>query len=96
MLILYLQKLAFVYGMVKATKGLLLNWYKIDSITTNITVSDAAVREILIKLDQSFKFIIEDLDEHHLFIDGAQLPRVQLELDKRLAENVYLPPDTFK
>lgn len=41
-------------------------------------------------------FIIEDLDSNHLFIDAAQLDRVKAELSKRLAENVYLPPDTVK
>ena len=41
-------------------------------------------------------FIIEDLDTNHLFIDATQLDRVKAELERRLAENVYLPPDTVK
>lgn len=41
-------------------------------------------------------FIIEDLDANHLFIESAQLEKVKSELAKRLAENVYLPPDTVK
>jgi len=47
-------------------------------------------------MDQQMHFIIEDLDQHHVFIDPAQYDRVQEELRKRLAENVYLPPDTVK
>lgn len=41
-------------------------------------------------------FVIEDLDSNHLFIDAGQLEKVKLELEKKLAENVYLPPDTVK
>lgn len=58
--------------------------------------SDASVREILLKLDQSMHFIIEDLDTNHLFVDGAQIERIKAELAAKLAENVYLPPDTVK
>lgn len=58
--------------------------------------SDASVREILLKLNQTMHFIIEDLDANHLFIEASHLEKVKGELAKRLAENVYLPPDTVK
>ncbi|PJF19601.1 Fungal chitin synthase domain-containing protein [Paramicrosporidium saccamoebae] len=58
--------------------------------------SDASVREILLKLDQSMHFIIEDLDSNHLFIEASQLDKVKAELERKLAENVYLPPDTLQ
>ena len=61
-----------------------------------LVFSEASSREILLKLDQSMHFIIEDLDSNHLFVDGSQLEQVKLELEKRLAENIYLPPDTVK
>lgn len=62
----------------------------------NEYTSEASVREILLKLDQTMHFIIEDLDTNHLFIDAGQLDKVKAELEKKLAENVYLPPDTVK
>jgi hypothetical protein len=54
------------------------------------------VREILLRLNQVTPFILEDLDTNHLFVDASQLDRIKAELEKRLAENVYLPPDTVK
>lgn len=65
-------------------------------VLCNEHASEASVREILLKLDQTMHFIIEDLDANHLFIDSSQLEKVRVELEKKLAENVYLPPDTVK
>lgn len=47
-------------------------------------------------MDLAMHFIIEDLDPNHLFIDEAQIDRISKELERRLSENVYLPPDTVK
>lgn len=54
--------------------------------------SEPAVKEILLLLDATMHFIIEDIDATHLFIDHNQLERVQTELQNRLAENVFKPP----
>lgn len=84
---------------ITATKGLLINWYLSRpsiAFIYGVCTSDASVREILLKLNSTMHFIIEDLDSNHLFIDAAQLDRVNAELSKRLAENIYLPPDSVK
>lgn len=85
--------------MVKATRGLLINWYFSYILAFGLikhTISDESVREILLKMDQSMHFIIESLDTQHLFVDAAQVPAVEAELSRRLKANVYLPPDTVK
>lgn len=58
--------------------------------------SEPSVREILLKLDQQIHFIIEDVDNRHLFVDSSQMERIEKELNKKLAENVYLPSHTTK
>ena len=72
--------------MVKATAGLLINWYRQLPL---YLLSDASIREILLHLDQQQQFIIADLDTNHLFIDGSQLERVKGQVEAILAENVY-------
>jgi hypothetical protein len=44
-------------------------------------------------MDKNMHFIVEILDNRHLFIDPAQYDRVQSELRKRLAQNVYVAPE---
>ena len=51
----------FFQEMVKALKGALLE-------------CDVAVKQIILELDSKMHFIIEDLDETHLFIDAACYP----------------------
>ncbi len=53
--------------------------------------SDASIHEILLKINQSLHFIIEDLDANHVFIDESKIDLVRAEVDKRLSENVYSP-----
>ena len=50
------------------------------------------MKEILLHLDATGHFIIEDLDAAHVFVDPQQLPRVQEQLLAILAENVYRAP----
>ena len=59
---------------------------------THFFPSEPAVKEILLLLDSTMNFIIEDLDATHLFIDPSQVEAVQRALQQRLAENVYKPP----
>lgn len=62
--------------MVKAVKGILIE-------------CDPAAREVLLKLNVKEKFIIEDLDSTHLFINSTHLERVQRALDELMNSNTY-------
>lgn len=86
--------------MVTATKGVLINWYKLNFYWYIISISllyppfysEPAVKEILLHLDSQHHFIIEDLDPTHVFVDPLQLDQIQEELRRILAENVYKAP----
>ncbi|KAI7829993.1 TFIIH subunit TTDA/Tfb5 [Kickxella alabastrina] len=62
--------------MVRAVRGILIE-------------CDPDAREILLLLNARDKFIIEDLDSTHLFINSTHLDRIQYELDKELEKNAY-------
>ncbi|KAI8325937.1 nucleotide excision repair TFIIH subunit [Martensiomyces pterosporus] len=62
--------------MVKAVKGTLIE-------------CDQAAREVLLKLNSTDKFIIEDLDSTHLFINSTHLERIREALDELMNENTY-------
>ncbi|KZT54249.1 hypothetical protein CALCODRAFT_416805, partial [Calocera cornea HHB12733] len=51
--------------------------------------SDAAVKQILLMMDESEKFIIQDLDDTHLVVQMDQLERVQRMLEVELEKNTY-------
>ncbi|KAJ2732545.1 hypothetical protein IW152_003752 [Coemansia sp. BCRC 34962] len=50
---------------------------------------DPAAREVLLKLNAKDQFIIEDLDNTHLFINSTHLERVQRALDELMNSNTY-------
>ncbi|KAJ2885302.1 hypothetical protein H4R27_001483 [Coemansia aciculifera] len=50
---------------------------------------DPAAREVLLKLNTKDQFIIEDLDNTHLFINSTHLERVQRALDELMNSNTY-------
>ncbi|KAK9765746.1 hypothetical protein K7432_005683 [Basidiobolus ranarum] len=62
--------------MVKAIKGMIVE-------------CDEAVKQIVLNLNNSYHFMIEDLDDTHVFIDGSWLDRLKYEVDKLLDENTY-------
>ncbi|PIA16144.1 nucleotide excision repair, TFIIH, subunit [Coemansia reversa NRRL 1564] len=62
--------------MVKAVKGTFIE-------------CDSAAREVLLKLNSKEKFIIEDLDSTHLFINSTHLKRIQVVLDELMDANTY-------
>lgn len=64
--------------MVKATRGTLVE-------------CDVSVKEILLSLDNELHFIVEDVDERHLFVETSQLAVVKKRLDAILNENVFKP-----
>ncbi|KAJ7621196.1 hypothetical protein FB45DRAFT_700539, partial [Roridomyces roridus] len=51
--------------------------------------SDPAVKEILISMNESQGFIIEDLDDYHLVIKADEEYRIRRELEIELEKNTY-------
>jgi TFIIH basal transcription factor complex TTD-A subunit len=47
--------------------------------------SDAAVKQILLTLNDKFSFIIEDLDDYHLVIKADEEWRVRQELEAEVS-----------
>ncbi|KAF7723579.1 hypothetical protein EC973_001820 [Apophysomyces ossiformis] len=62
--------------MVKAVKGVLLE-------------CDSTVKQIVLNLNKRSHFVIEDLDDTHLFIEASSVQQLQYELDRILDENSY-------
>ena len=62
--------------MVKAVKGVLLE-------------CDTTVKQIVLNLNKQGNFVIEDLDETHLFVEASCVKNLQYELDRILDENSY-------
>lgn len=62
--------------MVKAVKGVLLE-------------CDSTVKQIVLNLNKRGNFVIEDLDDTHLFIESTWVEQLKYELDKILDENSY-------
>ncbi|KAF9266625.1 nucleotide excision repair, TFIIH, subunit, partial [Marasmius fiardii PR-910] len=50
---------------------------------------DAAVKQILLILNERQGFIIEDLDDYHLVIKADEEYRVRKELETELEKNTY-------
>jgi TFIIH basal transcription factor complex TTD-A subunit len=63
--------------MVKATSGTLIE-------------CDPTVKELLKSLDEKWHFIIEHLDDTHVFIVSEYLEKVKTELERLLDENSYV------
>lgn len=70
--------------MVRAVKGVVIEWYYIS-----LTNSDAAIKQIILDLDAKSSFVISDLDETHLFVDGNILSTIQEQLVQILEDNTY-------
>ena len=47
------------------------------------------MKQLLLKLDKEEKFIIEDLDETHVFIDANYVEKLKSRFEVALDENVY-------
>ena len=60
----------------------------VSSMLTNITCSssfsDAAVKQILLSMNEKSNFIIEDLDDFHLVIKANEEWRVRNELESEV------------
>ncbi|ORY19088.1 hypothetical protein LY90DRAFT_435268, partial [Neocallimastix californiae] len=51
--------------------------------------SDPTVKSVLKELDEEDHFIIEDLDETHVFINYRAVEKIRNELDKIMEDNTY-------
>ncbi|KAJ4474408.1 hypothetical protein J3R30DRAFT_3295260 [Lentinula aciculospora] len=51
--------------------------------------SDAAVKQILLTMNEQQSFIIEDLDDNHLVIKADDEFRVRRQLETELEKNTY-------
>ncbi|CBQ73744.1 related to TFB5-component of general transcription and DNA repair factor TFIIH [Sporisorium reilianum SRZ2] len=60
----------------KAYKGMLLT-------------CDAAVKQLILSLDERNRFIIMDLDDTHLLISPDRIDWLRAELDVELEKNTY-------
>lgn len=49
--------------------------------TINLFVSDSAVKQILLQMNEKQSFIIEDLDDTHLVIKADEEYRIRRELE---------------
>ncbi|CAG8436353.1 8587_t:CDS:2 [Funneliformis mosseae] len=66
---------------------------------SRIKPTDPTVKQVINKLNERKQFIIEDLDDTHLFIDAKAVEEVKIEVEKLLEENTYksdLPPPNEK
>ncbi|KAF9365604.1 TFIIH subunit TTDA/Tfb5 [Mortierella sp. GBAus27b] len=62
--------------MVKAVKGVVVE-------------CDTSVKQIILGLNERGQFIIEDLDDTHVFVDGSCIEQLRADIDEILNENTY-------
>ncbi|KAF5390940.1 hypothetical protein D9757_003929 [Collybiopsis confluens] len=78
----------------RAVKGVLLTWWGSQPLymlwqSHYFLPSDAAVKQILLTMNEQQSFIIEDLDDHHLVIKADEEFRVRRQLETELEKNTY-------
>ncbi|KAF9082619.1 hypothetical protein BGX29_001860 [Mortierella sp. GBA35] len=69
--------------MVKAVKGTLIE-------------CDTSVKQIIIGLNEKLQFIIEDLDDTHVYIETTYVEQLRHDIDQILNENTYKPEEKEK
>ena len=80
--------------MVVVVRGSLIQWYGfpfcVFIFNTRLFISsDEAVKEIVCALDSQEHFIIEELDENHLFIDSNKFNQVKEHVERTLEQNIF-------
>lgn len=76
--------------MVVATQGVLVTWYKF--LLHMVNLSDAAMKQFILFLDQQYKFGLIDLDETHVFLyksDKKVIDLIQQRIDELQDNNTY-------
>ncbi|KAI9240459.1 MAG: TFIIH subunit TTDA/Tfb5 [Podila humilis] len=66
--------------MVKAVKGVVIE-------------CDTSVKQIILGLNEKSHFIIEDLDDTHIFVDAGCIDQLREDIDQILNENTYKVED---
>ena len=56
--------------------------------------SDSSVKQIILGLNEKGQFIIEDLDETHVFVDASCIEQLRADTDEILNENTYKVEDS--
>ena len=64
------------------------SWRAFDGLS--LRVSDSAVKQILLTMNEKDPFIIEDLDEYHLVIKADDEYRVRRELDAEVRSGILM------
>ncbi|KAJ1651819.1 hypothetical protein IWQ61_007701 [Dispira simplex] len=62
--------------MVRAIKGVLIE-------------CDTTAKQIILALNERYRFIIEDLDDTHLFVNADCVTMLRSEIDKVIEENTF-------
>ncbi|KAF9436216.1 General transcription factor IIH subunit 5 [Entomortierella beljakovae] len=62
--------------MVKAVKGVVVE-------------CDTSVKQIILELNVKAQFILEDLDDTHVFVDASCVDQLRVDIDEILNENTY-------
>ena len=56
---------------------------------SNLCLSDSAVKQILLTMNEKMSFIIEDLDDNHIVIKADEEYRVRRELEAEVSPLVF-------
>ncbi|KAF9121464.1 hypothetical protein BGW39_010514 [Mortierella sp. 14UC] len=78
--------------MVKAVKGKGATqlWERCFSFNQAFTeLDDTSVKQIIIGLNEKYQFIIEDLDDTHVYVDTTYVEQLRHDIDEILNENTY-------
>ena len=59
---------------------------------SNLCLSDSAVKQILLTMNEKMSFIIEDLDDNHIVIKADEEYRVRRELEAEVSPLVFKYP----
>ncbi|KAF9586233.1 hypothetical protein BGW38_008215 [Lunasporangiospora selenospora] len=51
--------------------------------------NDSSVKQIILGLNERGQFIIEDLDDTHVFVDASCVEQLRADIDQILNENTY-------
>lgn len=66
---------------------------KYFALLSSHLISDSAVKQIILGLNEKGQFIIEDLDDTHVFVDASCVDQLREDIDQILNENTYKVED---
>jgi TFIIH basal transcription factor complex TTD-A subunit len=61
----------------------------VEAVVGVLVQCDEAMKQLLLQLDKEERFIIEDLDSTHVFIDPKHVEKLKQRFEIALEENVY-------